>query len=37
MDQRVWDEMIRLLDDPALVQAEIDGRREVARQANPLR
>src|SRR6202040_611777 len=37
LDQFVWDEMIRLLDDPALVQAEIDRRRESARQANPLR
>jgi site-specific DNA recombinase len=37
LDQFVWDEIIRLLDDPALVQAEIDRRREAARQANPLR
>src|ERR1700737_468476 len=37
LDQFVWDEMIRLLDDPALVQAEIDRRRKAARQANPLR
>jgi site-specific DNA recombinase len=37
LDQFVWDEMIRLLDDPALVQTEIDRRREAARQANPLR
>ena len=37
LDQFVWDEMIRLLDDPALIQAEIDRRREAARQANPLR
>ena len=37
LDQFVWDEMIRLLDDPVLVQAEIDRRREAARQANPLR
>ena len=29
--------MIRLLDDPALLQAEIDRHREAARQANPLR
>ena len=36
LDQLVWDEMIRLLDDPALVQAEIDRRREAARQANPM-
>jgi hypothetical protein len=37
MDSWVSEEMIRLLDDPALVQAEIDRRREVARPANPLR
>ena len=37
LDQFVWDEMIRLLDDPALIQTEIDRRREAARQANPLR
>ena len=37
LDQFVWDEMIRLLDDPALIQAEIDRRREAARRANPLR
>jgi len=37
LDQFVWDEMVRLLDDPALIQAEIDRRREAARQANPLR
>jgi site-specific DNA recombinase len=37
MDSWVSDEMIRLLDDPALVQAEIERRREVARPANPLR
>ena len=37
LDQFVWDEMIRLLDDAALIQAEIDRRREAARQTNPLR
>jgi site-specific DNA recombinase len=37
LEQLVWDEMIRLLDDPSLIQAEIDRRREAARQANPLR
>jgi site-specific DNA recombinase len=36
LDQFVWDEMIRLLEDPALVQGEIDRRREAARQTNPL-
>jgi site-specific DNA recombinase len=29
--------MIRLLDDPGLVQAEIDRRRNAARNADPLR
>jgi len=33
----VWGEIIRLLDDPCLVQAEIDRRREDARNADPLR
>jgi site-specific DNA recombinase len=33
----VWKEIIRLLDDPALVQGEIDRRREAARSADPLR
>jgi hypothetical protein len=28
LDRFVWDEMIRLLDDPVLVQAEIERRRE---------
>ncbi len=37
LDQFVWNEMIHLLDDPALIQAEIDRRREAAHQANPLR
>ena len=37
LDQFVWDEMIRLLDDPSRIQAEIERRREAARQANPLR
>src|SRR5580700_4823452 len=37
LDQFVWNEMIRLLDDPGLVQAEIDRRRESARNADPLR
>jgi site-specific DNA recombinase len=36
LDQFVWDEMIGLLDDPALIQTEIDRRREAASQANPL-
>ena len=37
LDQFVWSEMIRLLDDPGLIQAEIDRRREAARNADPLR
>jgi site-specific DNA recombinase len=37
LDQFVWSKIIRLLDDPELVQAEIDRRRERARNADPLR
>jgi site-specific DNA recombinase len=37
LDQFVWSEIIRLLEDPGLVQAEIDRRREIARNADPLR
>jgi site-specific DNA recombinase len=37
LDQFVWSEIIRLLDDPGLIQAEIDRRRETARNADPLR
>jgi len=37
LDQFVWNEIIRLLEDPALVQAEINRRQEVARNADPLR
>ena len=37
LDQFVWSEIIRLLDDPNLIQAEIDRRREAARNADPLR
>ena len=37
LDRFVWKEIIRLLEDPTLVQAEIDRRREVARNADPLR
>jgi len=37
LDQFVWAEIIRLLEDPGLVQAEIDRRREAARNADPLR
>jgi site-specific DNA recombinase len=37
LDEFVWKETIRLLDEPALVQAEIDRRMEAARNADPLR
>jgi site-specific DNA recombinase len=37
LDQFVWNEIIRLLDDPGLIQAEIDRRRDAARNADPLR
>jgi site-specific DNA recombinase len=37
LDQFVWSEIIRLLDDPGLIQAEINRRREAARNADPLR
>jgi site-specific DNA recombinase len=37
LDQFVWTEIVRLLEDPGLVQTEIDRRREVARNADPLR
>src|SRR5215467_16056363 len=37
LDQFVRSEVIRLLEDPTLVQAEIDRRQEVARNADPLR
>jgi site-specific DNA recombinase len=37
LDEFVWKEIIRLLDDPTLIQGEIDRRREAARNADPLR
>ena len=37
LDEFVWSEIIRLLEDPELVQAEIDRRRAAARNADPLR
>lgn len=37
LDEFVWKEMIRLLDDPTLVQGEIDRRQQAARNADPLR
>lgn len=37
LDRIVWDEIIRLLDDPSLIQGEIDRRRKTALESNPLR
>jgi site-specific DNA recombinase len=37
LDQIVWDEIIRLLDDPALIRSEIDRRRQAAFETNPSR
>jgi site-specific DNA recombinase len=37
LDRFVWDEILRLLEDPGLIQTEIDRRREAAQKANPLR
>jgi site-specific DNA recombinase len=37
LDEFVWKEIVRLLDDPKLVQSEIDRRRETAQNADPLR
>src|SRR5436305_401331 len=37
LDQFVWAEIIRLLEDPELIQAEIDRRRAAARNTDPLR
>jgi len=37
LDQLVWAEVLRLLEDPALIDAEIARRRAVAQTADPLR
>jgi site-specific DNA recombinase len=37
LDEVVWSEIMYLLEDPTLVQSEIDRRRELARKADPLR
>ncbi len=37
LDSLVWTETLRLLDDPALMQAELDRRMEAAKKADPLR
>jgi site-specific DNA recombinase len=36
LDGFVWKEIIRLLDDPQLIQTEIDRRQQAARSADPL-
>ena len=35
LDQIVWDEVIRLLEDPALIQTELDRRLAAARSSDP--
>src|ERR1700733_6498907 len=35
LDQIVWTEVIRLLEDPSLIQQELDRRLEAARSSNP--
>ncbi len=35
LDQIVWDEVIRLLEDPTLIQQELDRRLEAARSSDP--
>ncbi len=35
LDHRVWTEVIRLLEDPSLIQAELDRRLEAARHSSP--
>jgi site-specific DNA recombinase len=37
LDQIVWSEVIRLLEEPALIQQELDRRLEVARSSDPTR
>jgi site-specific DNA recombinase len=37
LDALVWTEVLRVLDDPALIDTEIERRRAVARTADPLR
>jgi site-specific DNA recombinase len=36
-DELIWQELLRLLDDPALIQTEIERRMEQAKQAEPQR
>ncbi|MGH7070426.1 MAG: recombinase family protein, partial [Acetobacteraceae bacterium] len=35
LEHSVWSEIVRLLEDPALIQAELDRRLEAARHSNP--
>ena len=37
LDAVVWDEILRLLEDPSLIQGEVDRRMEAARNADPLK
>ncbi len=37
LDSFIWTEVLRLLEDPALIQAELDRRMEAAKKADPLR
>jgi site-specific DNA recombinase len=37
LDTVVWNEVLRLLDDPGLIQAELDRRRDVAQRTDPLK
>src|SRR5216684_232702 len=37
LDEIVWEQVIRLLEDGTLIQSEIDGRREVAQNTDPRR
>jgi len=37
LDAIVWEQIVKLIEDPALIQAELDRRLEVARHADPTR
>ena len=37
LDRLVWDELLRLLEEPALLQAELERRLEAGREADPQR
>jgi len=37
LDQLVWDEILRLLEDPTLIQNELNRRLEAARESSPTR